>query len=92
MPTGKINYNLSEDYNFLWDEIQKGIRYAGYIDIISDGCRLNDLVEINQGNFNGYSIGTRGIGYNGFGEKDEFLIRCRELKLKFIKVATAGGA
>lgn len=84
--TPKIKgYDLSTDYEVLWDLINSGYRILGWIIYPrSTESTIFDSVEIKKPD-DYYRIGTRGIGYERFEESKEcFIEDCKSLDLKFI--------
>jgi hypothetical protein len=80
-------YNLSTDYDYLWFLIQNGLRIPAWI-MYNDKYEkpIWDLVEVKNtfGEENDYSIGTRGIGYEGAKNFQSFKDVCKMTSLHFI--------
>ena len=83
-------FNLSTDYNLLWDLIFSGHRIPAWVlyreGDETDRLELWDMVEVKKSYFGEkrYSIGTRGIGYEGDQNKEDFLRTCEHYSLHFI--------
>jgi hypothetical protein len=81
------NYNLSTDYKLLWDLIQSGKRIPAWL-VYTDKYEkpIWDLVEVKNvyGEPNDYSIGTRGIGYEGTKTFEYFEGICKNYSLHFV--------
>lgn len=81
-----MKYNLSKDYELLWQMITKGFIVAGWITNhrISKFKKFRDIVEIKFTN-NQYRIGVRGLGYEGIEQNKEcFIETCNYFELEFI--------
>lgn len=78
-------YTVSTDYKLLWDKIIKGYRIPAWI-VYSDKYEepIWDLVEVKKPTHSTYSIGTRGIGYEGEQSFEGFEIVCKSYSLHFI--------
>ena len=82
----EFGYQVSKDYEKLWELIKSGSKVAGRIDFErgSNGNQIRDIVEIKY-ILEEYYIGTRGISYTGMsGTKDKFIGICKSLNLTFI--------
>jgi len=82
-------FELSEDYEHLWNLIHDGYRVPGWIFYKESEIGEDphyDLVEIKIPQGGGrYMIGTRGIGYEGFDHTlADFKRSCERIKLRFI--------
>lgn len=81
-------YDLSTDYEELWDLINSGYRILGWIvypryteSVIFDCVEIKKLDDY-------YRIGSRGIGYERFEKSKEcFIEDCKIIELKFIQPA-----
>lgn len=78
---------LSTDYKLLWELVQSGKRIPAWL-VYTDEYEkpIWDLVEVKNiwGEPNGYSIGTRGIGYEGARKFEYFEFICQEYSLHFV--------
>lgn len=75
-------FQTSTDYDHLWELINLGFRIPAWI--INDKFNCTDLVEVKRRFV--YMIGTRGIGYEGFGDNiEDFKLLCESLKLLFVE-------
>jgi len=82
----EFGYQVSKDYEKLWELIKSGSKVAGRIDFERglNGNQIRDIVEIKY-ILEEYYIGTRGISYTGMsGTKDKFIGICKSLNLTFI--------
>ena len=80
-------YNLSKDYEQLWNLINDGFIVAGWTDYEDrDGYRLKDIVAIKKGRSKScaYQIGYRGHGFGWEEGKEDFLETCFSIGLKYI--------
>lgn len=81
-------YELSTDYNLLWDLIFKGLRVPAYLIYTNKYVEpIWDLVEVKKaymGREGDYSIGTRGVGYEGSRTLNGFISVCKLYSLHFI--------
>lgn len=81
------NYNLSTDYKNLWDLIQNGKKIAAWL-VYTDEYEepIWDLVEVKNiwGKPNDYTIGTRGICYDGPKEFEWFESICKKYSLHYV--------
>lgn len=79
-------YELSADYDVLWDLICAGHRIAAWL-LYSDEYAIPvwDLVEVKMDPKKKYQIGSRGMMYAGEQTKAGFIETCEMYKLKFIK-------
>lgn len=86
-------YELSTYYKKLWDLIQKGQRIPAWL-IYTDkyGKPIWDLVEVKNiwGEPNDYSIGTRGIGYEGAKTFECFESICQKYCLHYVRPHNCG--
>lgn len=82
-------YELSTDYKKLWDLVQSGQRIPAWL-IYTDEVKYEkpiwDLVEVKNiwGEPNDYSIGTRGIGYEGAKTFERFEAICKKYCLHYV--------
>jgi hypothetical protein len=81
-------FKLSTDYKLLWDLIFKGHRIPAWL-VYTDEYEspIWDLVEVKKSYFGGendYSIGTRGMGYDGARTFISFETTCQIYSLHFI--------
>lgn len=80
-------YQLSTDYKKLWDLIQSGQRIPAWL-LHTDKYEepIWDLVEVKNiwGEPNDYSIGSRGIGYEGAKSFEYFEGICKKYCLHYI--------
>ena len=80
-------YELSTDYKKLWDLVQSGQRIPAWL-IYTDKYEkpIWDLVEVKNiwGEPNDYSIGTRGIGYEGAKTFEWFEAICQKYCLHYV--------
>lgn len=80
-------YQLSTDYKKLWDLVQSGQRIPAWL-IYTDKYEkpIWDLVEVKNiwGKPNDYSIGTRGIGYEGAKTFEWFEAICQKYCLHYV--------
>lgn len=79
------SFDLSQDYDLLWELIQSGQRIPAWI-VYSDKYEepIWDLVEAKLYQDGNYTISSRGIGYEGKKGRVGFLMCCRMLSLHFI--------
>ena len=81
------DYELSTDYKKLWDLVQSGKRIPAWL-IYTDKYEkpIWDLVEVKNiwGEPNDYSIGTRGIGYEGAKNFEWFEAICQKYCLHYV--------
>lgn len=87
--TFNSNFKLSTNYKLLWDLIFKGYRIPAWI-VYTDKYEepIWDLVEVKKtpyGEENNYSIGSRGIGYEGAKNYEAFNDICLMYSLHFIE-------
>ena len=80
--------NISTDYELLWSLIQSGKRVPAWLVycVTSDGDPIWDIVEVKKRAlaYDGYIIGTRGIGYEGLKDSfDDFKRICEKWSLHF---------
>ncbi|UUC45567.1 hypothetical protein [Flavobacterium cerinum] len=80
-------YNLSTDYEMLWNLINSGYRVLGWIVYPRyTESIIFDSVEIKKPD-DYYRIGSRGIGYERHKKSKEcFIEDCKDLQLKFINL------
>ena len=80
-------YVLSTDYEYLWKLVQGGQRIPAWL-LYTDKYEkpIWDLVEVKNiwGVPNDYSIGTRGIGYEGVKSFEYFKAICKKYRLHFV--------
>ncbi len=78
---------LSTDYKLLWELVQSGKRVPAWL-VYNDKYEkpIWDLVEVKNiwGEPNDYSIGTRGIGYEGAKTFKWFEAICQKYSLHFV--------
>jgi len=85
-------FNLSTDYDLLWELIQKrNLRipaWVVYSDKYGEDEIIWDIVEVKNSYVNSepnnYSIGTRGVGYEGRMNFEGFKMCCTKFCLHFI--------
>lgn len=81
-------FELSTDYNLLWDLIQSGQRVPAWL-VYSDDREnpIWDIVEVKyRSEYGYYDIGCRGISYSGFYKTvPEFVQNCAQYSLHFVK-------
>lgn len=76
-------YNLSRDYDKLYELVCKGIIAAGFVDY--QECR--DICQIRKTKFNSINFGVRGHSYSEIDlddGKDRFMKPCERLDLEWI--------
>lgn len=82
-------YNLSTDYQKLWDLIHEGFRIPAWI-IYSKEYEepIYDLVEVKMAyKSDMYSIGTRGTSYDTFdSDFKSFKMNCQSLELRWVSL------
>lgn len=82
-------YKLSTDYKKLWELINNGHRVPAWIIYSKKNQEpIFDLVEVKIKYMgDSYSIGTRGIGYEGFENTfSDFELCCKSNELRFIDI------
>ena len=80
-------YNLSTDYEELWNLIQKGFRIPAWIVYSKEYDEpIYDLVEVKMAYMSDrYSIGVRGHGYDTFdSDLKSFKMNCESLELRWV--------
>lgn len=80
-------YDLSTDYVLLWDLIGSSHRVAAWImrERMSNGEPHWVIVEVKRYRDFNYTIGTQGVGYEGYKDTKEDLIEtCKRFHLHFI--------
>jgi len=81
-------YNISDDYDKLWDYIQNGYRVPAWL-VYSDEYDepIYDIVEVKRTKYSVYSIGTRGQGYDGADDTKEWFVNvCESYSLVFVDI------
>ena len=92
---GKIMYNLSRDYEKLFELICAGKIAVGFVDYKWSGDEvLRDVCKIERTKENNIFIYARGHGYgsvypfsiedSGIKEKEYFILMCKSCNLEFI--------
>lgn len=78
-------YKTSKDYTLLWELIQKGYRVPGWA--WSKRHESWDIIQARSTDF-GYTLGSRGVGYNWKEGKEGFMEACKMCDLEFIPPET----
>ncbi len=92
-----MTYNLSEDYDQLYELLCQGFTAVGFVDYSLYGNNVNtsrDVVKIHRYASFDIRVSARGIQYGGVDlywkaivsdEKPIFIRECRRMNLKFIQ-------
>lgn len=83
-----VGYELSTDYELLWDLIGQGHQVAAWL-LYPTYAPYWDIVQVRRTYWDGelgrYAIGVRGIGYEGLDDKkDGFVSVCQKYNLHFV--------
>ena len=80
-------FKTSNDYSNLWELINNGIRVPCWVEKqYNSGRKYNVIAEVKLSLNNKYSIGSPGIGYDGWeNTKNGFIENCKEINLIYIQ-------